>query len=102
MCRAFGGGTGTERDGAALARREQPLEPGHGSELGAAPARRVCEVAYDHTGLVAGVLTSDRKTAATISWRSRPPTSWSASSAPATRAAPAPRRARDRIPERSV
>src|SRR6266545_4939114 len=38
MCRAFGGGAGTERDGAALAGREQPLEPGQGSELGTAPA----------------------------------------------------------------
>src|SRR5580693_1425694 len=43
----------------------------------------------------AGVQTSARRTAATISWKSRPPTSWTAFSARATVVSRAPPRARD-------
>src|SRR5207249_5707330 len=44
----------------------------------------------------AGAPTSARKTAVTISWRSRQPTSWSASSACAIRAGRLPGHPRDR------
>src|SRR5438046_2509775 len=50
----------------------------------------------------AGAPTSARKTAVTISWRSRQPTSWSASSACAIRAARLPGHPRDRSRDRAV
>ena len=97
---------GGEREGPAAARRDQPVESRQGPELGAAAARaRLRGRLRPHAGDAlparravpcAGAPTSRRGTAATTSSRSRPPTSWSASSARAIPRAPVPSRARDR------
>ena len=106
LARLGGGAGGGQRAGAAAAGRDQPVESRQGSELGAAPARaRLRGRLRPHAGdpvsgtrrsSCAGARTSARRTADTISSRSRPPTSSDGSSARAIRVASVPSRARDR------